>query len=86
MLLARAPQNQRGGNRRFGVVPQRADGGLAVVTQQSDRLGEELTHDPNLNRECEDWCQFLDFWKNLEEIPCQVCSLALETIPSSSIK
>ena len=42
MILARATQNQRGRSRRQGLVPQRADGGLAMVAQQFDRLGEEL--------------------------------------------
>ena len=42
MILARATQNQRGSRRWFGLVTQGADGGFAMVTEQLDRLGDEL--------------------------------------------
>ena len=42
MILARSAQDQRGWCRRFGLVAQSADGGLAMVAQQFDRLGEEM--------------------------------------------
>ncbi len=43
MILARPTQNQRGRRGRLGFVPQGADGSLAMVPQQLDRLGDELS-------------------------------------------